>query len=118
MEDLKELKCVYDSAKSFYRKAYYKKIKLLTGEGLALYSYNTQVCIIYKDIYILNNYSFYSNTTARHVKEFIKQFLPYTEVKSILEKNNYNKNIIIKYTRCINAHEKIITTFVKNEVMQ
>ena len=51
MNDFKELKSVYDHAQSFYKKAYYKKITLLTGEGLALYSYNTQVCIIYKDIY-------------------------------------------------------------------
>lgn len=98
----KELKTIYDNAKSFYKKAYTSEIDLLTGTGLALYSYNTLVCIIYKDYYILNDYSFYSNTTARHVKEFLKQFLPYTDVKKLLIEKNYNKNIIIKYHRCKN----------------
>ena len=104
MEDLKELKCVYDHAQSFYKKAYYKKIKMLTGEGLALYSYNTLVCIICDNYYILNEYSFYSNTTARHVKEFLKQFLEHTQVKSFLEHNNYSKKYIIKYNRCVTRY--------------
>ena len=32
MENLIELNCVYDSAKSFYRKAYYKNIKMANGK--------------------------------------------------------------------------------------
>lgn len=100
MENLIELNCVYDSAKSFYRKAYYKNIDMMDGKkGLALYSYNTLVCIICDNYYILNDYSFYSSTTARHVKEFLKQFLHNSIVENILQKNNYSKKIIIKYDR-------------------
>lgn len=108
MEGLKKeklcyLDCIYDNAKSFYNKAYVKKIKMLDGEGLGLYSYNILVCIIPLEdnsYYILNKYSFYSNTTARHLKEFLKQFLKFTDVKKHLIECNYTKKEIIKYNRC------------------
>lgn len=99
MEKLTELQCIYDTRQSFYRKAYYGNVETLHGVGLGLYSYNTLVCIIYNNYYILNEYSFYSQTTTRHVKEFLKQFLGNTIVKQFLEHNNYSKKIIIKYNR-------------------
>lgn len=111
MEDLKELKTIFDRAKSFYKKAYVKTIEDDDRHGATtfyqLFSYNTLVCTITliednftqtaRSYYTLNEFSFYSQTTGRHVKEFIKQYLINCDVKRILEKNNYNKNIIIKY---------------------
>ena len=62
-----ELLPQYDSRKSFYKKA-----RVLNENGkLILISYFTQVC------YIENGKAFvlgsWSNTTTRHVKEFLKQ---------------------------------------------
>jgi len=62
-----ELKCIYDTRKSFYNKA----IVIQEEDKLILISYNTRVC------YIKNNKAYvmgqYSQTTTRHIKEFLKQ---------------------------------------------
>lgn len=60
-----ELMPVYDTRKSFYRKAIIEKGKL--------YSYDTLVASYEDGVISLHNTRLYSATTLRHVKEFIKQ---------------------------------------------
>lgn len=62
-----ELIPIYDDRKSFWKKA---KVKEEDG-ALVLYSYNTKVCFIRNNSpYILG---FHSQTTQRHIKEFLIQ---------------------------------------------
>lgn len=85
---------IYDGAKSFYKKAIIKQVNNLK----LLYSYNTLVCIIYDNCkgikYILNDdvtsNLLFSNTTLRHIKEFLKQ-----NIAGI--NKNITKKDIIKY---------------------
>lgn len=67
LANLEELQARFDSRKSFYKKAY-------IGEYLNckyLKSYNTIVaCIFQKQLRI---YGAFSQTTARHIREFAKQ---------------------------------------------
>lgn len=62
-----ELRCIYDSRKSFYDKA----LVIESENGKKLKSYNTIVCEIVNNRPIV--YGTYSNTTLRHIKEFLKQ---------------------------------------------
>lgn len=71
------------SQKSFYKKAFYIKETEGNKTILSLYSYETLVLKIVldndeieKSFYITNYYTDYSNTTLKHVKEMILQFLP------------------------------------------
>ena len=65
-----ELTPNYDSAKSFYRKAYVDVNNDYTR--ITLISYGTAVCTIDKGkITLLEPYS---RTTTRHIKEFLKQY--------------------------------------------
>lgn len=66
----------YDSRKSFYDKALIED----HGEGVkVLKSYNTKVCTINGDKFALNGAIerdlLFSNTTLRHIKEFLRQEL-------------------------------------------
>ena len=69
----KQLKPIYDKAISFYGKAETER----KGNAIILYSYNTKVAEIKGDKVILNNNIdgnlLFSNTTLRHIKEFLKQ---------------------------------------------
>ena len=69
-----ELLPIYDSKKSFYHKAIIEE----ENENIKLYIYNTLVCTLLHDNIILNNNVdqslLFSNTTVRHIKEFLKQF--------------------------------------------
>ena len=69
-----ELLPVYDSRKSFYNKAIIEE----ENENIKLYSYNTLVCTLSHNNIILNDTIdqslLFSNTTLRHIKEFLKQF--------------------------------------------
>ena len=71
-----ELKSIFDTHKSFYKKAFY----VVVGNNITLYSYNTKVCEIDTNAHTYEvwegNCYFYflTNTTLRHVKEFLKQF--------------------------------------------
>ena len=84
------LQAVHDSAKSFYNKAYYTEDGVSTHTFFDLYSYGTRVASLEvgKNIEKLYNKKiirlylnhekqdkkdFYSKTTIRHLKEFIKQ---------------------------------------------
>lgn len=67
LENVEELQSRYDSRQDFYKKAY-------TGEYLnCLYlkSYNTIVACIWQNQ--LRIYGWFSQTTARHIREFAKQ---------------------------------------------
>lgn len=84
------LQPIYDTRKSFYKKAY-----IVRNYGLIeLYSYNTKVLEIdtLKGIYTLNyninTNLLFSNTTLRHIKECIHQFLGLNYNKSELIENN------------------------------
>lgn len=106
----------YDTRKSFYNKAYYTTEENSTKTIYKLYSYNTLVAIIeidktieqyynnkvirlYLDYTKKDNKNFYSITTLRHVKEFIKQ-----TTDNIRYQNNYtivyydNKKILHLYS--------------------
>jgi hypothetical protein len=69
----KQLNPIYDKAISFYGKAETEK----TNNAIVLYSYNTRVAEIKDNKVILNNKIddnlLFSNTTLRHIKEFLKQ---------------------------------------------
>ena len=62
-----ELSAYYDARKSFYGKALVE----VKGKELILYSYLKKVCyIIGNEVYII---SLDSNTTNRHIREFLRQ---------------------------------------------
>lgn len=71
------------SQKSFYKKAYYTKTETKAIINYRLYSYGTFVLEIFinkndplDSYYTTNEYTDYSNTTIKHVKEMLLQFLP------------------------------------------
>lgn len=70
------LKATYDSQASFYNKALVKEEE---NGAKALYSYNTFVCRVEGGKYRLNGAIdrdlLFSNTTLRHIKEFLRQEL-------------------------------------------
>ena len=68
MKKIYDLMPMYTSQKSFYGKA--KVIEMESGE-IILQSYDTFVASIKEGKVIING--FYSNTTLRHIKEFLKQ---------------------------------------------
>lgn len=64
-----ELQAHFDARKSFYKKA----IVLYFRNGdIALLSYSTIVCVLRENGEVLLQK--YSQTTNRHIKEFMKQF--------------------------------------------
>lgn len=81
-----ELLPIYDSKKSFYHKAIIEE----ENEDIKLYSYNTLVCTLsHNDIILNDNIDqslLFSNTTLRHIKEFLKQFY-YNSDKNITKKD-------------------------------
>lgn len=75
-----ELTPRFASVKSFYGKAHVKEFNNNGKDCFKLYSYNTLVCVVEKDVdtgndklYRLDDDELYSATTLRHCKEFIKQ---------------------------------------------
>ena len=77
------LNAVYARQKSFYQKA------VVTREvdgSLRLYSYGTWVATIYPNVYYeLHRHAAYSNTTVRHVNDFLMQFANTDEALSIAQ---------------------------------
>lgn len=71
MEILKkeELQAIFDSRQSFYKKAY---IKYMSNGDIILQSYSTDVAVIRADGTFEADK--YSQTTNRHIREFMKQF--------------------------------------------
>ena len=74
MEQKRELKTIYDRAKSFYKKA----IIIEEGDIITLQSYNTLILKINKKNnnieFLTKNINHFTQTTNRHINEFLKQF--------------------------------------------
>jgi len=103
-ESKKELLPVFENVKSYYKKAevkkYYNKNNIIVKYELL--SYNT-IVLIYKESKIKLNKNIKkelltSQTTLRHIKEFIKQYyyLLDEETKKTLEKNNFSKKTLLQ----------------------
>ena len=103
-ESKKELVPVYESVKSYYKKAevkkYYNKYNVIVKYELL--SYNT-IVLTYKESKLklnkkINKELLTSQTTLRHIKEFIKQhfYLLDEETQKTLEKNNFSKKILLQ----------------------
>lgn len=71
LENLEELQARYDSRASFYKKAYVGEFGGNNWRALYLKSYNTVVACIFQNQ--LRIYGAFSQTTARHIREFAKQ---------------------------------------------
>lgn len=114
MQDIKkeELKTMYDSRRSFYKKAY---IEIMSDwdelhariEKIKLYSYNTLVCSIEyigasERFYLLYNRDLFSQTTIRHVREFLQQLFYCRKME--LTKKDILKNSAIKYDVITNKY--------------
>jgi len=82
------LKPRYDSRASFYKKA---KVKQVNGK-LILQSYQTDVAKIENGKPIV--YGTYSQTTLRHIKEFLKQYGYKAETSKQILKDYGEKNDI------------------------
>ena len=71
------LETIYDSRKSFYKKALVKIKEDNLAYNELLYSYNTLVAIYTKDkitdLEQFNYLGYFSQTTKRHQKEFFRQ---------------------------------------------
>lgn len=103
-ESKKELIPVFENVKSYYKKAevkkYYNEYNIIVKYELL--SYNT-IVLTYKESKIklnkdININLLTSQTTLRHIKEFIKQFyyLLDEETQKTLEKNNFSKKILLQ----------------------
>ena len=79
-----ELKPIYDRRKSFYKKAF---IVRNADNSIDLLSYATIVATIKDGKLHING--FYSNTTLRHIKEFVEQMGFQSGSKAELEKMYY-----------------------------
>ena len=71
MERFFDLSARYDSRKSFYGKA---KVIERAGGLLELLSYNTIVCSLRNGTHFQLLWDGSSQTTTRHIREFVKQF--------------------------------------------
>ncbi|UQT00861.1 hypothetical protein [Enterococcus phage vB_OCPT_SDS2] len=80
--NMNELECIYDSRKSFYGKANLVKEE----NGISLYSYDTKVATIYTNG-LAKVFGTYSQTTLRHIKEFLKQNGLKADTKKQIEKD-------------------------------
>lgn len=82
-----ELKALFDSRKSFYNKATVE----IVGNNRTLISYETEICTIYGDneIELLCSTDNLTQTTLRHLREFLKQ-------NQFYDIANLNKTKLIK----------------------
>lgn len=71
LKNLKELQAHFDSRQSFYKKAYTGEFEGNGWTALYLKSYDTIVACIFQNQ--LRIYGGFSQTTARHIREFAKQ---------------------------------------------
>lgn len=89
-----ELKPIYDGAKSFYNKATIEQIEDVEGYSIyTLTSYQTTVARVYTSRKKCEVYTIPTDTTLRHVKEFLnQQCLEATSKKQIMEDYGYENN--------------------------
>ena len=97
MENVYELSIRYDARKSFYGKALVED----NGKELILYSYLKKVCyIIGNEIYLI---SMDSNTTNRHIREFLRQnerrFRGNEKYRKLID-SNYSKKELENIMEC------------------
>lgn len=89
------LQPIYNTQKDYYKKA---EVKTLNNNIKLLYSYNTLVCIIYDNKYILNtNISYnllFSNTTLKHLKDFLLQNINILRLSHFIDNKITKKDII------------------------
>lgn len=89
------LQPVYNTQKDYYKKAV---VKTLDNNIKLLYSYNTLVCIINDNKYILNdNISYdllFSNTTLKHIKDFLLQNIDILRLSHLIDSKITKKDII------------------------
>lgn len=72
LENLEELRAIYDARQNFYKKAAIGYFTWSNGQkAIYLKSYDTIVACIFENQ--LRIYGYFSQTTARHIKEFAKQ---------------------------------------------
>ena len=69
MTNVYQLESIHGTQKSFYGKA---TITELENGNKILTSYNTNVCVLDEDNKIIE-IGYYSQTTARHINEFLQQ---------------------------------------------
>ena len=83
----KYLQPEFENVRSYYNKAYYT----VDDDIVTLYSYNTKIATISDERikWITKDSKLLTNTTIRHLKEFIKQFTKLTDEK--LTKNDLIK---------------------------
>ena len=97
MENVYELSTRYDTRKSFYGKALVED----NGKELILYSYLKKVCyIIDNEIHLI---SLDSNTTNRHIREFLRQnerrFRGNEKYRKLID-SNYSKKELENIMEC------------------
>ncbi len=89
------LQPIYNTQKDYYKKA---EVKTLNNNIKLLYSYNTLVCIIFDNKYILNdNISYnllFSNTTLKHLKDFLLQNINILRLSHFIDNKITKKDII------------------------
>lgn len=89
------LKPIYDTQKDYYKKA---EVKTLNNNIRLLYSYNTLVCIISNNKYILNDSIssdlLFSKTTLKHIKEFLLQNINLLRLSHFIDSKITKKDII------------------------
>ena len=71
LKNLEELQTRFDRRQSFYKKAYTGEFEGNGWTALYLKSYNTIVACVFQNQ--LRIYGGFSQTTARHIREFAKQ---------------------------------------------
>ena len=94
-----ELMTRYDRRASFYGKATVRYQDY--NKSFALYSYNTKVCEVFPETEEALIHGHYSNTTARHIREFLKQCFE----DSYIEPTSYNGLYIRDGYRLITREE-------------
>ena len=89
------LQPIYNTQKDYYKKA---EVKTLDNNIKLLYSYNTLVCIIYDNKYILNDNIndklLFSNTTLKHLKDFLLQNINILRLSHFIDSKITKKDII------------------------
>lgn len=93
LQNLEELMSRYDSRQDFYKKAYIGECLFSHGTQKVTYlkSYNTIVACIWQNQ--LRIYGWFSQTTARHIREFAKQngFFDKITKKDMLNQSIFSK---------------------------
>ena len=107
-----ELKTVYDTRKSFYKKAKTKFYQFDNFNIITLKSYNSLVACVVIDNNTTNffindnidNNFLFSQTTLRHIKEFYKQF--YKNFDNLTKKFLFNAYLIDFNILTLSLYEK------------